>query len=410
MLNQLFAPRKLRPYSESPVADWLSRFAEWLILSGYARRPAQLHVYRLRKVLEQSTHRSPSAKFAVIELQAMFDRSATQQSPYRSTQRIFQRFLAEQNQLIVEPPTHPYAALLDAYRHYLSEVRGLAQSTIGQHISTIERFLTEAVSADTSLHLLSSRAVEQFVLSEGRRIKRQSLQHIVAHLRAFLRYSYVAGEIPEKLDIIDTAITYRDELPPRALPWDQIQRLLRSVDRSSKAGWRDFAILHLMANYGLRPSEVVTLTLDAIDWEAKTLCVNQCKNLSLLVLPLSDQTLRLLKQYVHKGRANDNLHPELFLRARTPEGPLKHTAVCDIYAKRTRESGSDLQGTSSYCLRHSFAMRLLNQGVGIKTIGDLLGHRTLESTCVYLRLHSDALRDVALPVPTLPEDHGGNAS
>jgi len=44
-------------------------------------------------------------------------------------------------------------------------------------------------------------------------------------------------------------------------------------------------------------------------------------------------------------------------------------------------------------------MRLLNRGVGVKIIGDLLGHRTLESTCVYLRLQTEALRDVALPVP-----------
>ena len=45
-------------------------------------------------------------------------------------------------------------------------------------------------------------------------------------------------------------------------------------------------------------------------------------------------------------------------------------------------------------------MRLLGRGVGIKTIGDLLGHRTLESTCVYLRLQTATLREVALPPPT----------
>ena len=410
MLNQLFSPRKLRPYSESPVADWLSRFARWLISAGYARRPAQLHIYRLKKVLERSTHKSPTASFATAELQAMFETSAKQRVAYRSTQRAFQRFLVEQDQLIVEPPTYPYAALIDTCQLYLSEVRGLAQSTIDSHISTIVRFLTEVIPPDGSLRLLGAREVEQFVLSEGRRVKRQSLQHIVAHLRAFLRYSYTTGKIPEKLDIIDTAVTHRDELPPRALPWDQVQRLLRSVDRSSKAGWRDCSILHLMAHYGLRPSEVVALTLDSINWEAKTLYVNQCKNLSSLILPLSDKTLRVLKQYLDKGRAKSSLHPELFLRVRIPEGPLKHTAICDIYAKRARESGLALQGTSSYCLRHSFAMRLLSQGVGIKTIGDLLGHRTLESTCVYLRLHIDALRDVALPVPTLPDEQGGNAS
>jgi site-specific recombinase XerD len=69
-----------------------------------------------------------------------------------------------------------------------------------------------------------------------------------------------------------------------------------------------------------------------------------------------------------------------------------------------RQSGLPLQGTSSYCLRHSFAMRLLDRGVGVKVIGDLLGHRTLESTCVYLRLQTGALREVALPLPAPTTD------
>jgi site-specific recombinase XerD len=229
-------------------------------------------------------------------------------------------------------------------------------------------------------------------------MKRQSLQHPIAQLRAFLRYCHDCGDILEQLDAIDTPRTYRDALPPRALAWNLVQHLLRSVDRSSTAGWRDYAILHLMSHYGLRPSEIVAITLESIDWETKTLRVEQCKTRSTLILPLSNQTLFLLKRYLHHGRASSS-HSELFLRVRTPAGPIERTAITDIYEKRARLSGLPLQGSSSYCLRHAFAMRLLKRGVGIKTIGDLLGHRTLESTCVYLRLQTDVLREVALPVP-----------
>jgi site-specific recombinase XerD len=108
--------------------------------------------------------------------------------------------------------------------------------------------------------------------------------------------------------------------------------------------------------------------------------------------------MRVLKRYLHAGRTGST-RPELFLRARSPSGAIKHTAVCNLYQARVARSGLALQGTSAYCLRHSFAMRLLQRGVGIKAIGDVLGHRGLESTCVYLRLQLDALRDVALPVP-----------
>jgi site-specific recombinase XerD len=238
----------------------------------------------------------------------------------------------------------------------------------------------------------------------GGKVSRQTLQHTIARLRAFLRFVFLRGAIRKPLDAIDTPRTYRGELPPRALDWRLVQRLLRSIDRSSAMGWRDYAILHLMAYYGLRPSEVVGLRVDSIDWCTQSLRVEQRKTRSTLVLPLTDRTIAVLRDYLRCGRPTSG-DPHLFLRARCPTGRLQHTAVCDLFYKRARASGLGLADYSSYCLRHAFAMRLLDRGVGVKTIGDLLGHRNLESTCVYLRLDTTGLRAVALDVPraTTPE-------
>ena len=228
---------------------------------------------------------------------------------------------------------------------------------------------------------------------------RQSLQHWVARLRSFLRFCHMQGLLAARLDAIDTPRVYRDELPPRAIPWVTVQELLQSIDRGQSTGSRDYAILYLMVHYGLRPCEVASLRLDSIDWQANILRVEQRKTRSVLLLPLAAQTLCVLRSYLDCGRPTST-RPDLFLRARAPVGAIKHTAVCDLYQARVARSGlSALQGTSAYCLRHSFAMRLLERGVGVKAIGDVLGHRALESTCVYLRLQLDALRDVALPVP-----------
>jgi integrase len=224
------------------------------------------------------------------------------------------------------------------------------------------------------------------------------MQHVVAALRAFLRYASSLGLVQPGLSIIDTPRVYRNELPPRAIPWPLVIKLLRSVDRSSKAGWRDYAILHLMAYYGLRPSEIADLRLDSIDLEMKTCRVEQRKTLSAVVLPLSEQTASLLRQYLHRERPDSPL-PQLFLRVRRPSGGLSNFAVCDVFYKRAALSGLPLGEYSAYTLRHSFAMRLLERGVGVKSIGDILGHRSLEATCVYLRLDISSLRSVALPVP-----------
>jgi site-specific recombinase XerD len=86
---------------------------------------------------------------------------------------------------------------------------------------------------------------------------------------------------------------------------------------------------------------------------------------------------------------------------------MRNTAICEIFKRRTRQSGLNLQKYSAYSLRHAFAMRLLTQGVGVKVIGDVLGHRSLESTCAYLRLDIKALRDVALDLPAVDVGSGG---
>jgi integrase/recombinase XerD len=236
------------------------------------------------------------------------------------------------------------------------------------------------------------------------------MQHEVGQLRSFLQFCYDRGHVKSRLDqTIDTPRTYRGELSPRALAWRTVQALLASIDRASKAGWRDYCILHLIAHYGLRPSEVVSLRLDSIDWERCILRVTQHKTRSALTLPLAPATMRILSQYLALERdRRGSTHSELFLRARCPNGRLLRTAVGDIFEKRMRAAKL---GTTSdaYSLRHAFAMRLLARGVGVKVIGDLLGHRSIDTTCTYLRLDKEALRGVALEVPRSTRSGGRHA-
>ena len=397
MLEHLF--RKVHAcYTGSPNGALLEDFATWLISAGYARPTACRHVRGLKQALDWMGAARLDCDTGVS---GRFLSQAFASASLQGTRCAVERFLTARRLLFREPAPDPFSSLLDHYRRHLSEVRGLTSATLEQHIATAKSLLAHALPADAPLHALSAAAVERFVMTEARRIKRQTLQHVVARLRAFLRFCFDQGEVQERLDVIDAPRAYRGELPPGALAWPLVQRLLRSIDRSNRLGRRDYTILHLMAHYGLRPSEIITLTLGSIDWDNKTLHVKQCKTRSDLILPLADQTLRILRHYLRCERPG-GAHPELFLRASTPVGPLTHYAIGDLYQKRARQSGQPLDGTSSYCLRHSFAMRLLDRGVGVKVIGDLLGHRTLESTCVYLRLQTGALRGVALPLPTAP--------
>jgi site-specific recombinase XerD len=87
---------------------------------------------------------------------------------------------------------------------------------------------------------------------------------------------------------------------------------------------------------------------------------------------------------------------------RAPIGLLKPTAITEAFQSLVRRSGLSVPFEGPHCLRHSFAVHLLKNGTPLKTIGDILGHRTAESTSMYLRLATGDLREVALVVPGRP--------
>jgi site-specific recombinase XerD len=188
---------------------------------------------------------------------------------------------------------------------------------------------------------------------------------------------------------------YRGEQFPRTLPWPIVQAFLQTIDRNTPLGLRDFTMFSLMATYGLRVCEVVGLTLDDIDWSGERLRIRQRKTARMLHLPLTEATGDLLVEYLRHARPDVALR-QLFLRQRAPVGALKPNAVTRAFQQWRVRSGLAIPAQGPHGLRHAYAVHLLRRGIPIKTIGDLLGHRSAESTCVYLRLAIEDLREVPL--------------
>ncbi len=398
-------PKTQQLIRQSAFGQQLSEFCRWLQAVHYSAWATHQHVVRLDRALPMMRAVGLGEKLGADDLECAFDSCRgipTHRRRMAATRRTYLRFLRSNGRLRNDGAHKPFSALLQAYGRHLSDLRGLSESSRGQHVRTISAFLAHAVGPQQPMSAITQIDVERFVEQRSKAISRHSMQHVIAHLRAFLRYCHDHGHIKAELDAIDTPRTYRAELPPKALPWSTVERLLASIDHESKSGWRDHCILHLMANYGLRPSEVVALRLDSIDWATGILRIIQCKTGTKLLLPLAPPTLTLLQDYLEQDRLHhDTFAAELFVRARCPFGALRHFAVNDIFKKRMRLAYPESPEPSSvYSLRHSFAMRLLSRGVGIKAIGDVLGHRRWDSTCTYLRLDIDMLRDVALEIPT----------
>ena len=407
MLSMVF-PRVHQRYSSLPLlGPTLGRFATWLFDRGYPRDPVRQHLRTARRIDAALWERGVRSLGAITpgDIRACAPPPGCSQEDCHlaATASCLEAFLEQLGVFprLVETPSKT-EQLLVQYEVFLREFRGFARSTVIHHSKTVSGFLDHLGYEERSSRLagLTSVDIEDFVRIRGQCISRESLQHEVSHLRSFLRFLNGRGQAPAGLDAeIDTPRVYRGERLPRALPWDTVRALLLSIDRASPMGFRDYAIFLLIATYGLRASEIVTLQLEDVQWRAGQIRIAQQKTGAPLILPLTDHVGDALVDYLSKGRPALPQR-EIFLRCRAPAGVLKPTAVTEAFQGAVRRSGLEIPFQGPHCLRHSYAVHLLRQGTTLKTIGDILGHRSAESTCVYLRLAIDDLREVALPLPT----------
>ncbi|HET6309694.1 MAG TPA: site-specific integrase [Candidatus Nitrosotalea sp.] len=316
-------------------------------------------------------------------------------------------FLAARGLVQPEQPKAltPSEQLAGAYGRHLETARGLCRDTIDNHARTVVRLLNHIGYDDDPARLkaLSANDIEGFIRLRAPHLRRSSMQVMIGELRGFLRFVSTWFEAPAGLENrIDTPRIYTQEQLPRALPWDTVQALLESIDRSSPRRLRDYTMLFLAATYGLRVGEVVALTLDDINWRQGQLKIVQEKTRSQLVLPLTDQAGSVILDYLRKARPSGVDSRRLFISNRAPIQPLARSAVTAAFERHAKRSGLKIPFAGAHCLRHSYAVHLLRKGVSLKLIGDLLGHRSAGSTCVYLRLATEDLRQVPLPVPKEP--------
>lgn len=402
MLEEIY-PRHHARFSSLPLlGPHVEEFVVWLRAQGYPFLPIKRRLKELPRV-EKMLRKAGTLridKLTASDLRRLAPKDSQDDIYLTAVVRSLARFFATQGRLS-KPPVTPREELVAEYRSHLDRVRGFAESTRFHHGATAAELLA-VVGFDgdpARLRDLGAREIEVFLRKRGTRVCRESLQHAVGHLRSFLRFLASRGLAPAGLDArIDTPRLYHGERLPRALPWDTVRSFLAAIDRSTPMGKRDYAMFLLIATYGLRTCEVAALKLEDIKWRSGCLRVPRLKTSTTLLLPLTEEIGAALIDYLRHARP-ELPYREVFLRARAPVRPLRPWTVTDAFQGWTRRSGLPIPYKGPHCLRHSLAVHLLRQGTSLKAIGDLLGHRSAESTCVYLRLHVEDLRHVALDLP-----------
>lgn len=304
-------------------------------------------------------------------------------------------FLREQG-VVEEPPPgdDPLQRLLADYRCWLIGERGLAQMTVIRYENLARGFL--ALHPPVGGVAVTGAEVVAFLLTESQRVSVGSAKGRVAELRSLLRFLFVRGLTPRLLTTaVPPVAGWRDTGIPKALPAGQVQRLLDHCDRSDPVQVRDYAILMLVARLGLRSIEVARMQLDDVDWRAGRIILHG-KASREDGMPLPAEVGAALAAYLTDVRPRTPLR-SVFVSCKAPRRAIRPDLVSDVTRRACDRAG--LPRVGAHRLRHTLATEMLQRGVKLADIGQVLRHRDLATTALYAKVDLATLRTIALPWP-----------
>jgi integrase/recombinase XerD len=291
----------------------------------------------------------------------------------------------------------PVGLLVAEFRGWLAGERGLAVETVrcyGNHAHTFLAWLGDPL--EQVLAGLEAGTVTTFMVEHCEQVSCANAKASVTALRALLRFLHLAGHVPTGLaGAVPAVAGWRQATLPRGLEAGQAERLLAGCDRSTDVGRRDFAVLMLLAQLGLRGAEVAALQLTDIDWHAGEIVVHG-KAARLDRLPLPVQAGEALAGYLTEGRPRCQ-DGAVFITAKAPHRPITGGCVRAIMARACERAG--LPRLGAHRLRHALATDLLRAGSSLAEVGQVLRHRSTLATSIYAKVDE---RSLAALVRTWP--------
>ena len=292
-------------------------------------------------------------------------------------------------------------AICDEYETWLREERGLAAASIDALMWEGRNFLLWQLDrhGPDSLMTMTVGDIDRYMGMRSPHQTRRSVKDVAERLRSMLRYLHRTGRVAIDLSPhVIGPLLYAYEGVPSILTPDQIAAVLQaSEEDKTPTGLRDHAILQLLATYGLRSSEICNLRIGDIDWRAEAIRIRHTKTQACSLLPLMAPVGEAVLAYLQTGRPATDAR-EIFIRTRAPYRKL--SLLANVVRRRLTAAGVTPAGKNgSHIFRHARAVEMLRAAVPQKVIGDLLGHRSTESTAPYLKLATEDLRAIALDVP-----------
>lgn len=226
-----------------------------------------------------------------------------------------------------------------------------------------------------------------------------SVQQMLSSLKNYFRFLFRNELCESDWSVCVPKVKLRNNITVPAL-WEnsEIELLLKSIDRTSPVGKRDYAVLLLAVQLGLRCSDIASLKLESLKWERNEIDLVQYKTGTRLIHPLCDDVGWAIIDYIRYARPTVE-SDFVFLTANAPYRKLNSSTVTSVLRRHANRCGIiKPSGTTKgvHSLRHGLARRLLEQGTPLPEVADIMGHVSYSSTAPYLKVDIEGLRKCSL--------------
>ena len=287
-------------------------------------------------------------------------------------------------------------AFIDDYK-----TQDYLDATCRQHELDLYRFVCFLDSFDVAPEDINAQVLFDYFKSLCY-LSKPKLVGIRCTLLMAFRFFAKRGACSESLvDYIPRIVYHAKAKLTKVWSEEEVTRMLNAIDRANPTGKRDYCIMAIAANYGIRTGDILGLTTNDIDWKNGVITIVQQKTGEPLILPLLEHIGKGIIDYWRNGRPI-SVVPEIFVQHTLPYQKLTVPMAYRIFNKYFEATGIEerpdvKQGLHS--LRHSLASRLLEKDTPLNVISNILGHVNSDSTRNYIRIDINQLRKCALEVP-----------
>lgn len=314
---------------------------------------------------------------------------------YHDTGKLVWHYLPTQN---TKPLLSIFSRAVDDYCETNCHLRTLADGTIATNKSAIRQFLLCVEDMGVyDFSAMTRQIVNDSITMLASKYPR-GMKSCISAIRSFLTFLFEKGTL---VDALQTAIP-ETSAPRRAIRHgfssDELEQLLASVDRTTTVGKRDYAMMMLAIQTGLRVIDISEMTYQNINWHTSEIHIVQRKTGKALSVPIEPEIGNALVDYILNGRPECE-ESFVFLSKDQPYRKLHNRSASSIVHRYLHKCGIDCEKIPRrgfHSFRRSFGARLLQSEVPLEMLSELLGHSNIDSSKPYVAVDDGGLRSCAI--------------